>query len=69
MFGRFEKNGTIPNMIRGDDVGNRDTADAPLWFCVACADIVRKEKNHDFLDANCGERTIRQVFCHPSSIT
>ncbi len=62
MFGRFEKNGTIPNMIRGDDVGNRDTADAPLWFCVACADMVRKEKNHDFLDADCGGRSIRSIL-------
>jgi len=62
LFGRFEKNGTIPNMIRGDDVGNRDTADAPLWFCVACADLVRAEKNNDFLDGQSGERTIRQIL-------
>lgn len=61
LFGRFEKNGTIPNMIRGDDVGNRDTADAPLWFCVACADLVRAEKSNDFLDSQCGGKTIRNI--------
>ena len=62
LFGRFEKNGTIPNMIRGEDVGNRDTADAPLWFCVACADLVRIEHKDNFLDVLCGEKTIRQIL-------
>ncbi|MCU0614646.1 MAG: amylo-alpha-1,6-glucosidase [Desulfobacterales bacterium] len=62
LFGRFENNGTIPNMIRGDDVGNRDTVDAPLWFCVACADLVRAEKNDGFLDLQCGEKTIRRIL-------
>ena len=31
-FGRFEKNGTLPNTIMGEDASNRDTSDAPLWF-------------------------------------
>ena len=31
-FARFEKNGTLPNAIYGDDASNRDTSDAPLWF-------------------------------------
>ncbi len=62
LFGRFEKNGTIPNMIRGNDTGNRDTVDAPLWFCVACADLVSFETNDDFLDGLCGDRTIRQIL-------
>jgi starch synthase (maltosyl-transferring) len=62
LFGCFEKNGTIPNMIRGDDVGNRDTADAPLWFCVACADLVHQDKNNDFLGVQCGDRTIDQIL-------
>jgi starch synthase (maltosyl-transferring) len=62
LFGRFEKNGTIPNMIRGDDVGNRDTVDAPLWFCVACAELVHAEKNRDFLNVQCGGRTISEIL-------
>ncbi|MBM3839082.1 MAG: amylo-alpha-1,6-glucosidase [Verrucomicrobia bacterium] len=35
-FGRFEKNGTIPNIILGEDASNRDTSDAPLWYGVVC---------------------------------
>lgn len=62
-FGRFEKQGTLPNMIQGDNAGNRDTADAPLWFMVAVNDMLRVENNHDFLetDTDAG-RTIRQTI-------
>ena len=38
LFGQYEDRGTLPNMIRGADTGNRDTSDAPLWFAVACSD-------------------------------
>ncbi|MBR7180902.1 MAG: glycogen debranching enzyme N-terminal domain-containing protein [Kiritimatiellae bacterium] len=31
-FARFEEKGTLPNIIHGKTAGNRDTADAPLWF-------------------------------------
>ena len=61
-FGQFEREGTIPNMIRGEDTANRDTSDAPLWFFLACSDLVRAEGNEDFLNAGCGDRTIRQVL-------
>ncbi len=61
-FGRFERNGTIPNMIRGDDTTDRDSSDAPLWFVIACSDLVRAEGNRTFLDDKCGDRTIRQVL-------
>jgi len=61
-FGRFEKDGTLPNMIRGNDAGNRDTSDAPLWFFVACADLIRAEENNAFLDTQCDGRTIRQIL-------
>lgn len=61
-FGRFEVDGTLPNMIQGDDAGNRDTSDAPLWFFTACADILKAENNHDFLDESCGSRTIREIL-------
>ena len=33
-FARFEERGTLPNIIHGEHVGNRDTTDAPLWFAV-----------------------------------
>jgi starch synthase (maltosyl-transferring) len=53
-FARFEKGGTLPNMIRGNDDSNRDTSDAPLWYCVACSDLCKKENTFDFLNTECG---------------
>ncbi len=38
-FGRFERGGTLPNTIHGDDASNRDTSDAPLWFGLACEEF------------------------------
>jgi len=61
-FARFEENGTLPNMIRGDDHRDRDTSDAPLWFFTACRDLVRSEGCNDFLETDCGNRTIRDVL-------
>jgi starch synthase (maltosyl-transferring) len=40
-FARFEKNGTLPNTIFGEDASNRDTSDAPLWFAVVCEELAR----------------------------
>ena len=39
-FAKFEKDGTLPNTIHGNDVSNRDTTDAPLWFAVVCEEYV-----------------------------
>ncbi|MCF7847414.1 MAG: glycogen debranching enzyme N-terminal domain-containing protein [Kiritimatiellales bacterium] len=61
-FARFEKDGTIPNMIRGNDDANRETSDAPLWFFVACADLLKAEGSDAFLKEDCGGRTILQVL-------
>ncbi len=61
-FARFEKNGTLPNMIQGERADNRDTSDAPLWLIVACADWCRSAGHHKLLDASCGERTLRQAL-------
>jgi len=35
-FAKFEKNGTLPNAIYGDNASDRDTSDAPLWFALVC---------------------------------
>ncbi len=40
-FAKFEKDGTLPNTIHGNDVSNRDTTDAPLWFAVVCEESGR----------------------------
>ena len=61
-FGRFEQQGTLPNMIQGNDAGNRDTSDAPLWFIQACGELIKAEKTDDFLEETCGGRTIRQIL-------
>jgi starch synthase (maltosyl-transferring) len=61
-FGRFEQNGTLPNMIHGSDAGNRDTSDAPLWFIVACRDLIAQAGNPSFLKENCGDRTMQEVL-------
>jgi predicted glycogen debranching enzyme len=39
IFARFERNGTLPNTIFGEDASNRDTSDAPLWFAVVCEEL------------------------------
>ena len=53
-FAAFEEKGTLPNMIRGMDAGNRDTSDAPLWFFVACADLMAARGNQSLLNKDCG---------------
>jgi predicted glycogen debranching enzyme len=58
-FAKFEKDGTLPNTIHGNDVSNRDTSDAPLWFAVVCEDLADKS----FFDARVdARRTIRDVL-------
>ncbi len=61
-FAQFEDNGTLPNMIRGMDATNRDTSDAPLWFFVACKELIRHTGKKNFLTQTCGKRTIQQVL-------
>ncbi len=60
-FGRFERDGTLPNMIRGNDDSNRDTSDAPLWYGVAVGDLLRVLGPDAVLDADCVGRTVRDV--------
>ena len=61
-FAAFEQEGTLPNMIHGDDARNRDTSDAPLWFIVACADLCRAAGHDHLLAERCGSRTLYQVL-------
>lgn len=62
LFGRFEENGTLPNMLQGTRTSNRETSDAPLWFIVACKELVAKENNRSWLAENCGQRTIQDII-------
>jgi predicted glycogen debranching enzyme len=61
-FGSFEDKGTLPNTIRGKEVGNRDTSDAPLWFIVACRDLMYAQKSDAILNKNCSGRTLREII-------
>ena len=49
-FASFAEQGTIPNVIYGDDAANRDTSDAPLWLLVAVSDLCKAEGNLSFLN-------------------
>jgi predicted glycogen debranching enzyme len=61
-FARYEKQGTLPNMIQGQSDANRDTSDAPLWLIAACADLVQAEKGTQFIESDCGGRSLRQIL-------
>ena len=60
-FGRFEEKGTLPNIIHGETVGNRDTADAPLWYAVAVRDLMDALGARTVARLDCGGRTVREV--------
>jgi len=65
-FARFEENGTLPNTIHGNDVSNRDTTDAPLWFGfvsdeVAAQDPKTGPKFYDLVAGPSG-RSVRDVL-------
>ncbi|MCF8044628.1 MAG: hypothetical protein K9J83_02115, partial [Desulfarculaceae bacterium] len=61
LFGRFEKDGTLPNMIVGEDAGNIETSDAPLWFVACCRELFEKEPNSKFLEEHLGDRTVAET--------
>lgn len=46
-FARYEERGTLPNIIHGEHVGNRDTSDAPLWFAVVAEEWASRELTKD----------------------
>jgi predicted glycogen debranching enzyme len=61
-FAGFEAQGTLPNMIRGNDAGNRDTSDAPLWLFTVCADLTEAMGSTDFLMNDCNGRSLKRVL-------
>jgi predicted glycogen debranching enzyme len=61
-FARFEEEGTLPNVIRGGDVSNRDTSDAPLWFFAAVGDLLAAERSDALLQLDCAGRSLRQIL-------
>lgn len=61
-FGEFEWNGTLPNMIQGQDASNRDTTDAPLWYIVSTHDLAKRMGLNEVYEADCGGRCVRDVM-------
>ncbi len=59
-FAKFEESGTLPNTIHGNDVSNRDTSDAPLWFAVVCEELADQKFYQAVVDEK--GRTIRAVL-------
>lgn len=60
-FASFEEKGTIPNIIHGSEVGNRDTSDAPLWLGQAAMDYIRKFDDR-LLKRDCRGRSFAEVL-------
>jgi predicted glycogen debranching enzyme len=61
-FARFERDGTLPNTIHGEDVSNRDTSDAPLWFALACGELAQVKHDFHSTTFDSSKRTISEVL-------
>ncbi|MBR6471690.1 MAG: glycogen debranching enzyme N-terminal domain-containing protein [Victivallales bacterium] len=65
LFASFEENGTLPNMISGGDVSNRDTSDAPLLLFPAVHDYLAAEppeRAAEILGADCNGRKLIDIL-------
>ena len=66
-FARFEKDGTLPNTIHGEDTSNRNTSDAPLWFALVCEELSQLSPGL-YTDATIGtERALPEVLASIAS--
>ncbi len=61
-FARFEENGTLPNTIHGNDVSNRDTSDAPLWFGLGCEEAAARDQKFYAAAAGQNGRAVGDVL-------
>ena len=64
-FASFEENGTLPNMISGSNVSNRDTSDAPLLLFPAVQAYLAAEppeRAKEILDADCNGRRLIDIL-------
>ena len=57
-FGSFEDRGTLPNLLRGAEVSNRETSDAPLWWVVAAGEWVDRGGEASML---CESRSLGEI--------
>ncbi len=61
-FAGLEREGSIPNVIRGEFESNRDTCDAPLYLILAVRDFIDATKDDSILVSDCRGRTLREVL-------
>jgi predicted glycogen debranching enzyme len=61
-FARFEDRGTLPNTIHGNDVSNRDTSDAPLWFGIVCETLAATDPGFYQTPVDAARRTVADVL-------
>ncbi|MBP5300826.1 MAG: glycogen debranching enzyme N-terminal domain-containing protein [Victivallales bacterium] len=64
-FASFEDHGTIPNMLSGDNLANRDTSDAPLLLFPAVQDYLDAETPTpaaEILATDCGGRPLAEIL-------
>ena len=62
-YGRYEENGTLPNCLFGQDVSNRETSDAPLWFGLVCEDMAHSTGEQLYATpVNSSGRTLADVL-------
>ena len=62
-FAGFEKDGLIPNVIRGNDVSNRDTSDAPLYLILGFRDYIVRSGDEAILDVPVpGHKNVREAL-------
>ncbi len=61
-FAKFEKDGTLPNAIYGDNASNRDTTDAPLWFALACEELAQIKPDFQSETVGSPARTVREIL-------
>lgn len=62
-FAKFADRGTLPNIIHGSNVSNRDTSDAPLWLFVSLNDYINETHDEAILDVKLqGEKTLKTIL-------
>ncbi|MDD5584257.1 MAG: amylo-alpha-1,6-glucosidase, partial [Candidatus Omnitrophica bacterium] len=60
-FGRFERDGMLPNIITGETASNYDTVDAPLLYVLSVRDYIAATSDDTILNRDVGGRTVLQV--------
>ena len=62
-FAKYQYEGTLPNMICGNNDSNRDTSDAPLYLILAIKELCEEYNNHYILTEQITEdKNLREVL-------